>query len=452
MFVLIGTNDPRLTIAAIGSATNSSLRGIVRITGEDAISVLREMCHGELQIASRAKSYRVTLTLPEPIGNLEVTALVWPTTRAYTGSPSVEIQTFGCGPILDAVLQRAISAGARPAGPGEFTMRAFLAGRLDLTQAEAVLGVIDASNRAQLDAALMQLAGNVATPLRLVREELLNLLADVEAGLDFVDEDISFIDDSALRSGLHTALATVRSVAEKMVARRRNESFHWVALRGLPNAGKSSLLNAIARENVAIVSETAGTTRDVVWKTIQLEGYEIRLADTAGVESIDDETSRQSQTAGKEIIEAASIVVNCVDARHLSPTDLASGPMIDVATKADVINEFQQVRLREQGWLLTSAIRGDGIEDLSAAIVARLSELPSASDTGVPGTAARCQDSVARAVQALGDAINLVDAAAGQEFIAAEIRQALVAIGEVTGEIYTDDILDRVFSRFCIGK
>jgi len=453
---MIGLSDSRTTIVAIASATSPSLRGIVRIAGDDAIEILSRFAFLPLLDRSRPGHVAIQMQLGLPLGLVDASAFLWPTSKAYAGCPSVEIHTLGSIPILESVVRAAIEAGARPAGPGEFTMRAFLAGRLDLTQAEAVLGVIDATNRNQLDAALTQLAGNVSAPLRQTRDELLNLLADVEAGLDFVEEDISFIDDATLLRGLKSAFDGVKSIASKMKTRRRSESFHWVVLRGLPNAGKSSLLNAIANQNVAIVSDQAGTTRDVVWKEVVIDGYPLRVADTAGIELSDDEVMRQSQVAAREIQDAASIVVRCVEAAKIDSLDGIAddsvATVIRVATKSDRIDESTKVKLQHEGWLLTSAITGEGITELGKVFAETLSTLPDAGDTGVPGTAARCQDSVARASESLNRAITLVHLNAGQELIASEIRQTLSAIGEITGEIYTDDILDRVFSRFCIGK
>ncbi|MGV3484247.1 MAG: tRNA modification GTPase [Planctomycetaceae bacterium] len=453
---MIGWSDPRTTIVAIASATSPALRGAVRMAGEDAIDVLQRMVADPIPPVTRPSRVPIRLCLPDPLGTLDAVALVWPTSRSYCGCPSVEIHTVGALPILEATVNAATAAGARPAGPGEFTLRAFLAGRLDLTQAEAVLGVIDATNRSQLDAALTQLAGNLSAPLREARDQLLDMLADLEAGLDFVEEDISFIDDQTLRAGLLRIAERVAATSRQMQAQRRSESFHWVVLRGRPNAGKSSLLNSLADESVAIVSDEAGTTRDVVWREIDIHGRHVRIADTAGIETGHDPVTAKSQQAAATIEQVAAIVLQCHDARQL-PASLAelestSTPVIRVATKGDTIDEPHAVELAQQGWLVTSAVQRSGLDRLRSEISRRLDQVPGASDLGVPGTAARCADAIDRAATSLRQAVDLLDLLAGHELIAVEMRQALAAIGEVTGEIYTDDILDRVFSRFCIGK
>jgi len=474
--------DTRTTIVAIASSSAPALRGIVRIAGEDAVGVLAAMASGFVAAAS-TRPYRidVSLELGAPLGRLAAAALVWPTSRSYTGSPSVELHTFGSPPLLEAVVAAAVRAGARPAGPGEFTMRAFLAGRIDLTQAEAVLGVIDAADRDQLDAALDQLAGNVSRPLRAVRDRLLDLLADIEAGLDFVDEDIRFIEDESVLSELSAAAEVIGDAKAQLTGRHRAIATVDIILRGLPNVGKSSLLNALAGETVAIVSDEAGTTRDVVWHEFDIEGRPVRLIDTAGQEEPRDEIMRESQRVARDSQRTAAITLVCVDADAalgLDPRELRRGRGPDgtadetscdrfedtngvsarfdgtgwlpVATRCDLLERPDL--LADAGWLVTSGLERQGLANLRQAIAEELDRQFGMAERGVSATAARCGDSIVRAERAIGASIDAVRTEAGHEWVAGEIRVALAAIGEVTGEIYTDDILDRVFSRFCIGK
>ncbi len=502
---MIATADSRSTIVAIASSTAPAMRGIVRIAGEDAVRVLLKMAPGLHWPSSEPRSALrrdVELDLGSPLGEVPATALIWPNTRSYTGSPSVELHTYGSVPILESIVAAAIRAGARPAGPGEFTMRAFLAGRLDLPQAEAVLGVIDAADRGQLDAALSQLAGNVSQPLRQVRDDLLNLLADLEAGLDFVEEDIHFIDDATVEAQLRCAAEVIATAAKQMSARHRGTAVSDVVLRGEPNAGKSSLLNALVGENVALVSGRAGTTRDVLWRETTILGRPVRLIDTAGLELERDEITRQSQSAARESQKTAAVTLLCVprgagDRLRVYPetsyvaaqrrpslprprlcggegwgegdsgealcgdgraaggehaNDNPLGPVVPVATQCDLADEAECAELRRRGWLVTSAVTGLGLEALRERIAVELDAQVVQAELGVSATAARCSDTIARAAQSLQAAQELIAGQAGHEWAASEIRLALSAIGEITGEIYTDDILDRVFSRFCIGK
>jgi tRNA modification GTPase len=397
-----------------------------------------------------------------PLCQVDAAALVWPTGRSYTGSPSVEIHAVGSLPILESIVAAAIAAGARPAAAGEFTMRAFLAGRIDLTQAEAVLGVIDATDRERLDAALEQLAGNVSRPLREVRDRLLDLLADIEAGLDFVDEDIEFIDDAAIARGLRESREVIDAVAKQLRGRHRATAIPDVVLRGLPNVGKSSLLNALAGRDVAIVSDIAGTTRDVVWHELEIGEGRIRLIDTAGIEEERDEIARQSGELGRKSEREGALTLVCVDCGDADESVGVGGSVgvgsstasrLMVATRCDrEVDRVRLGRLRQAGWVLTSAATGEGLGALRRRIVAALGGQVAGEELGVAATAARCGDAIGRASAGLANAAELLDRRAGHEWVAGEIRVALQAIGEVTGEIYTDDILDRVFSRFCIGK
>jgi tRNA modification GTPase len=460
---MIAAADSRATIVAIASSSAPAMRGIVRIAGEQALAVLAGMSTDFTPaFVTRPSRVPIRLALGSPLGLLEAQALVWPTSRSYTGLPSVEIQTYGALPILEAIVDAAVSAGARPAAPGEFTMRAFLAGRLDLTQAEAVLGVIDATDRDQLDAALDQLAGNVSKPLHQVRSRLLDLLADIEAGLDFVDEDIHFITDDAISTELTAAAEVIAATAAQLVGRHRAASAADIVLRGLPNVGKSSLLNALAGRAVAIVSDEAGTTRDVVWQELEIGGRPVRILDTAGFDRASDEISQQSRAAAQRSQRTAAVTLVCVDceaATDFDPAVLELGEQpcrLKVATRCDRLPRETAAAviasLRHDGWIVTSVVTEFGLESLRQRIGQELDQQVRSGELGVAATAARCGDSIHRAAESLGNATALVRQAAGHEWVAGEIRVALAAIGEVTGEIYTDDILDRVFSRFCIGK
>lgn len=453
---MIAVAGDRGTIVAIASSLAPARRGIVRISGDRAVEVLTAMAIGFVpRSGERAYREEVRLGLGVPLGQIDAAALVWPTGRSYTGSPSVEIHAVGSLPILESIVAAAIAAGARPAAPGEFTMQAFLAGRIDLTQAEAVLGVIDATDRERLDAALEQLAGNVSKPMCEVRDRLLDLLADIEAGLDFVDEDIEFIDDAAIARGLRESRDVIDAVAQQLRGRHRATAIPDVVLRGLPNVGKSSLLNALAGRGVAIVSDIAGTTRDVVWHELEIGAGRIRLIDTAGIEEERDEIARQSGELGRKSEREGALTLVCVDCGEADESLVAEGTAsrLLVATRCDrEADPMRSGRLRQAGWVLTSASTGEGLGELRQRIAAALGGRVAGEELGVAATAARCGDAIGRASAGLANAAELLERRAGHEWVAGEIRVALQAIGEVTGEIYTDDILDRVFSRFCIGK
>ena len=457
-------SDVDETIVAIASPTTPAPRGVVRLSGSDALAVLQRL--GVVWDDSKtAKVLELKLALGSPLGDIPVRAMIWPTNRSYTGQPSAEIHTFGSLPVLQAIVDAASRAGARPARPGEFTMRAFLAGRLDLTQAEAVLGVIDAQGRGSLDHALRQLSGNLSRPLEQLRSEMLNLLADVEAGLDFVDEDIEFVSDEVLISRLSEIADQLNDTKNKMLTRGGESAATMIAIRGEPNAGKSRLLNALVNDEVAIVADVAGTTRDVVAVDASVRDLPVRFIDTAGIESQSGDDgeamiSQQSQLQALRASHEARIRLWCVDSTR-ADFDVAAEKLADtaaditqkgtdiwVATKTD-LSGSQAI---PKHWIATSSVSRSGIDALEAAIAQAIATVDAEETGSVVGTAARCRETLRRAIEAIRTAISLKQNSDGHEFVSAELRMAVECLGEVTGAVYTDDILDRVFSRFCIGK
>ncbi|MCE9529382.1 MAG: tRNA modification GTPase [Planctomycetales bacterium] len=451
--MLLDTED---TIAAVASAAAGALRGIVRISGSDCLQCV-ERCFepdnadAPVRIIKAPSLVSGRLLLPALATFLPATLYLWPGNRSYTRQPTAELHTVGSPPLLEAVLAEVCRHGARLARPGEFTLRAFLGGRLDLTQAEAVLGVIDARSEQQLKTALSQLAGGIAGPLGAVRGCLLDLLAHLEAGLDFVDEDIEFISREELLKELSIAAEQVEQIAGQLRSRGDANTVPRVVLCGLPNAGKSSLLNALAGEEAALVSSVAGTTRDFVSRRVCWHGVELELIDTAG---IDDHTSdpiaNESQITAQAQTENCDLRLRCVEAGTDSTSVILKAeslvPELEILTKCDVLDVVQSER---STFLRTSSRTGEGIAELRRRIAGLLSSQPGNS---VASTAARCQESLSLAAEALRRAITTASEQAGEEFVAAEVRAALDDLGRVLGAVYTEDILDRIFSRFCIGK
>jgi tRNA modification GTPase len=446
------------TIAAIGSAPGSGLRGIVRLSGPQVVEIVGQLFQADdetpISHLRTAACRRGFVVLPRNLGLVPATLYLWPTTSSYTGQKSAELHLSGSPPLLDAALEAICQAGARLARPGEFTMRSFLAGRLDLTQAEAVLGVIDAENRQQLYAALSQLAGGLAKPLAVLRGQLLDLLAHLEAGLDFTDEDIEFISVGELQRQLSDIAAAIKEIADQMRSRGHAGQLPRVVLCGEPNVGKSSLLNALAGEEAAIVSDIPGTTRDFVTRRAKFGDCECLITDTAGMTTggHDNELDAAAQAATREQIQQSDLVLECVDASQslkMTPArDLGSFPAnrrLVVWTKCDLWHAMSTAG--DCAAIETSSRTGAGIDDLRRAVAAALADRPADAST-VIGTAERCKESLRRAAES----IERAQATTSEELIAAELRIALDELGLVAGETYTDDILDRIFSRFCIGK
>jgi tRNA modification GTPase len=435
------------TIVALASAPGSGARAIIRLTGPDALAVAGRVCETEQRLdPPRRLLVPCRLSLPGVLQPLPGDLTVWPAPRTYTGQDLVEIHTLSSVPLVELLVAALLDAGARAARPGEFTLRAFLSRKLDLTRAEAVLAVVEAGNRAELRHALSQLAGGLARPAQALREELLNLLADVEAGLDFGDEDIRFVDDSALLLRLGAALAQVTLLGRQVERRAVSDRTFRVALAGRPNAGKSSLFNALGGS--ALVSPDPGTTRDYLVQRLPVAGTAIDLIDTPGRLADVTGLEARAQTLGREQAGAADLVLVCVvagtepDADELALLRQTLPPALPVTTQCDR-------GAAPPGWLSTSALTGIGLMELRALLAEQARRR---REPALAPSLSRCRQHSSACLQHLRRAHALVIDQAPQELLALELREALQQLGEMAGAVYTDDLLDRVFSRFCIGK
>ncbi len=450
------------TIAALASAPGGAARSIVRVSGPAVREVLARSLQVDddaLSAVRRPQRVPARFVVPGCAASLPVDVYLWPTRRSYTGQPMAELHTWGSPPLVEALLERLFRSGARPAEPGEFTLRAFLSGRIDLVQAEAVLGVVNARTQEELRTALQQLAGSVSGRVASLRQELLELLADLEAGLDFADEDIQFIDRPTLVARIQRCSETLRQLLEEASSRIRSTVCWRVVLAGLPNAGKSTLFNALLGRPAALVSPTEGTTRDYLVEPLELEGVDVELVDTAGRESSRDRLVQTAQQLRRQQLQQADLVLWCsaLDAdqptrrqdeaewRRLAESDALA---VRVWTKSD---RLAPTAPRPEG-LVVSAVCGEGLDRLRRVLAERLTGTEAGERRMLGTTAARCRDSLAGAVEALQRALEAAQSDWGDEVIAVELREALDELGKVLGEVYTDDILDRIFSKFCIGK
>ncbi len=444
--------DPSDTIAAIASPSGPALRGLVRLTGPEAWSIALDGFEGEDGPRSSTRAERRTgrLRLDGLRRPLPVALSLWPEPRTYTGQPLVEIHATGSPPLLRQVLGHCLARGARLAEPGEFTLRAFLSGRIDLTQSEAVLGVIDARTPAQLDAALRQLAGGLASPIEALRDRLADVLAHLEANLDFAEEpDVDPLGARALADSLDEAADEVRRLADQLRGRDRPEGRPRVVLIGPPNAGKSRLFNALLGLDRAIVSPVAGTTRDYLEAACDCDGLAVDLVDTAGIEEARGPIEGRAQEARDSQSDLADLRLECRAGDAPAPGAIGRDPdrpTIAVWTKADV-----SAAPEIDGLIATSASTGEGLDALRRAIADAIRSRAVESDLPA-GTAARCVESLARAGQSLGAAAETLRLQGGDELVAVDLRQALDDLGRVVGAVVTDDLLDRIFRRFCIGK
>jgi tRNA modification GTPase len=375
-----------------------------------------------------------------------------PAPNSYTGQDCIEIHTISSPPLVDLLIATLLDAGARAARPGEFTMRAFLAGKKDLTQAEAVLAVIEAGTDSELTQALTQLAGGVTQPLHGLRDDLLNLLADVEAGLDFSEEDIEFVNKREMLLRLSKGLAQLTNLQKQLDARSVSSRSFRVALVGEPNTGKSSLFNSLAGMPAAIVSPVPGTTRDYVTRTVTLQGTNIELIDTAGWQVATSGIEEQAQRLGREQVAMADLVLWCIEATtwraepRKRPDADCQPPDVDAATI--VITKSDLVEIATE-YSTTSAKTGRGVMELRKMLAEKAR---SAISSTLAPSLSRCRHHVEKGLTHLRAAHHVVLFDEPAELLALELRLALDQVGEMVGAIYTDDLLDRIFSRFCIGK
>jgi tRNA modification GTPase len=393
------------TIAAVASAPGSAGRGIVRVSGVDAVALVGQIFDVSENVAGRASqiSYRergaVRLSGFPPVLS---DAWVWPTARSYTGQPMVELHLPGSPPFLECVLETLFQNGVRPARAGEFTLRAFLAGRMDLAQAEAVLGVIDADDHEELTAALNQLAGGLSGKLLQLRSDLLDLLADLEAGLDFVEDDIEFVSREEVMRRLQNGIEVVRRLESQTDRRMLSDGQLRVVLAGLPNAGKSTLFNALSKTDDAIVSPIAGTTRDYLSAKVSCGELAIELVDTAGLDGSDSEIDGVAQQLGGDRMGEADLVLWCAaidagaeerlaDRLAVEELKARTNRVLLIETRGDLIGSV--VRGSDETALVVSAVDGTGLDDLRELIAERLSERSQGERQFVGSTAARSRDS-----------------------------------------------------------
>jgi tRNA modification GTPase len=371
----------------------------------------------------------------------------WPAPHSYTGQDVVEIHTLSSPPLVELLIAQLLQAGCRAAQPGEFTLRAFLAGKLDLTRAEAVHAVIESDTRDELKQALKQLAGGMARPLQELREDLLNLLADVEAALDFADEDIHFVRPEEMLSRLAKALAQITLLGKQLDQRGVADRVFRAVLTGRPNAGKSSLFNALAGAD-ALVSPEPGTTRDYLVQRLDLGGVVVELIDTPGWQAEIGVIESQAQALAREQAGQADVLLLCLEAgQPMTPEEetlcrQAHPPVVALATKCDRTAGPADLPA-------TSALTGMGIESLRALLAERARRHRQAA---LAPSLSRCRHHVESCLEQLRRAHRIVLFEDPPELLALELRGALEQLGEMVGAVYTDDLLDRIFSRFCIGK
>jgi tRNA modification GTPase len=448
------------TIAAIATPPGRGGVGIVRLSGTGIEPIVRALAGSvpPARVATYA-TFRDAHGAPIDTG----LALYFPAPHSYTGESVLELHAHGSPAALRLLVARCIELGARLAGPGEFTRRAFLNGKLDLAQAESVADLIEAANATAARAAARSLTGEFSARIHAIVDAVIELRTLTEASLDFPDEDIDFVraaDAAARLDGLRAALDALLARAKE--GARLNEGLA-VVLVGRPNVGKSSLLNRLARDDAAIVTEIPGTTRDTVERPVEIGGIPLTIIDTAGLRDTGDPVERIGIARAWSALERADVAVVLVDAREagdaLHQEDRAilarlpaALPRVVVHNKSDLAATHAHVEQRDavtHVWL--SALTGDGVAALEGEVLA----LAGVDAAGEDAFIARARHVAAlRAAQGSlsAAATHLAAEAPPLELFAEELRQAQQQLSTITGEFSADDLLGAIFSRFCIGK
>ncbi|RME00395.1 MAG: tRNA uridine-5-carboxymethylaminomethyl(34) synthesis GTPase MnmE [Deltaproteobacteria bacterium] len=454
------------TIAAIATPPGTGGIGIVRISGPRALTILERTFRKRGGMTSH-RLYPGTFVDPEGGEVIDhVLAVVMYAPHSYTGEDVVEIHGHGGTLVMSKILSIVLAAGARHAEPGEFTRRAFLNGRIDLTQAEAIADIIHARSEGGLRLAQRQLGGELGRRLRGFQDRLLTLLARTEAMIDFPEEDDVGEESAGIRRELSPLLAGMKRLLATFREGRILREGLSVAIVGRPNVGKSSLLNRLLRADRAIVTHVPGTTRDTLEDHAMLGGVPLRLIDTAGLRSTDDLVEAAGIERTRETIEAASLLLWVLDAADPQPeAEAAIARQIEGKKVIPILNKIDRLpaeRARQipaslRGLplsepIFTSMTRGVGLEELTARIVAVAFGGEVAPAEGVMISRERHRDALRRSIAHLEQAYEAFEAQRSPEFAALDLSEALHALGEITGATTTEDLLDRIFSTFCIGK
>ncbi len=444
------------TIAAIATPPGMGAVGMIRVSGPDSFIRVSDCLPSRQSAATFAERYakltKITAEDGEVIDEVLVTCFHGP--RSYTGEDTVEIACHGGVLVMRRVLQRLLDVGIQPASAGEFSQRAFLNGKMDLTQAEAVMDLISAQTELAMRAAHEQLQGVLGDTSEAIREEILGIAAHVEAYIDFPEEDIDTDTGSALVKRLQLACASIGKLLQTAEQGRILREGVRTVIFGSPNAGKSSLLNRLLGYERAIVSDIEGTTRDTVEEVLNLQGIPVRLIDTAGMRESDDLIEQQGVKRTRDQIETADLILEVVDGTqprvsHLSEDDIGGRHHILVINKSDLSQHDDWSGVEG---VHISCATGDGLETLIDTIAHELSM--GAGEWGGHAVAinARHQSCLKRARTALTLAETTLTNGEGAEFISVELRDAMEAIGEIAGRIDTEELLGEIFSSFCIGK
>ena len=452
------------TIVALATPVGIGAIGVIRLSGPDAIAIANKVFKGK----DLSKQASHTIHLGQIMdGHLvldEVLASLFVAPRSYTRENVVELSCHGSEYIIASIINLLIKQGARAAKPGEFTLRAFLNGQLDLSQAEAVADLIASNSKASQQVAMQQLRGGFSNQLQELRTQLVNFASLIELELDFSEEDVEFANRGQLKQLVVDISRVVSTLIQSFALGNAIKQGVNTVIAGRPNAGKSTLLNALLNEDRAIVSPIPGTTRDTIEEVLNINGINFRLIDTAGLREATDTIEAIGVQKTYEKISTSALLLYVFDVQSMTAdqlmTDLKSLlqpglPIIAVANKTDLldtVNSLQQFKLPEQVSLIgISAKQKEHINELKQAIYNHAVK-GQLNGQEMLVTNIRHLEALQKTETALTRVMYGIDNPITSDFLATDIKQALYYLGEITGAVTTDDLLDNIFSKFCIGK
>ncbi len=453
-------------IAALATAPGIGAIAVIRVSGEGAIDITNRIFRGKdlTQQTSHTAHFGTLRNKSDNTIIDEVLVTVFRAPKSFTKEDVVEISCHGSEFIIQQILRRLTQEGVRLARPGEFTQRAFLNGQFDLVQAEAVADLIASDSDASHRAALTQLRGGFSKQLKELRQQLIDFVALVELELDFGEEDVEFAHRDRLRQLMLDIRRALHPLIDSFSTGNAIKNGVPTVIIGKPNAGKSTLLNALLNEEKAIVSDIPGTTRDVIEDELFIDGIRFRLIDTAGLRQATDQIEAIGIERTQQKMRDAALVVYLFDGKNINADELrialadvraSEKPYLLVGNKLDAIDEPKRQHLEDiAGELVVwiSAVRQTHLDELKAALSARVRTDAAVQTGSAVVTNARHYEHLSGTDEALARAIMGLDTNVTPDWLAMDLRIALQHLGELTGEITTDDLLDSIFSKFCIGK
>ncbi|MDR2275101.1 MAG: tRNA uridine-5-carboxymethylaminomethyl(34) synthesis GTPase MnmE [Sphingobacterium sp.] len=449
------------TIVAL--ATSSGANGaiaVIRVSGQQAIKITNDIFKGKdlLQQASHTIHFGTIREDDEIIDEVLVSLFVAP--NSYTKENSVEISTHNSRYIIERIINLLIKKGARAARAGEFTLRAFLNGGMDLSQAEAVADLIASNSAASHQIAMQQMRGGFSNQLKSLREDLIHFASLIELELDFSEEDVEFANRDQLKNLIHKIKVIVQKLIQSFEQGNVLKNGVPVVIAGKPNVGKSTLLNAFLNEERAIVSDIAGTTRDTIEDEINIHGVTFRFIDTAGIRETADVIEAKGVERTREKMKQARLIIYLFDPIQDKVDEVQSQlleiqnlqiPFLTIINKSDLLTDLQKDEYAPLKPLYISAKEQIGVEELKEELITRV-QLGNLNTDDVMVTNIRHVEALQKTSDSLERVLFGIDNPVTSDFLAMDIRQALYHLGEITGSVSTDDLLDNIFSKFCIGK